>query len=55
MIDFFMFDRDFLQQFSTEIPDSIFFSRPHIIKGELGGNGYNSVCQASKDIDFFFI
>ena len=50
---FSYFNRDFFQQFSTEISDSIFFSRPHIIKGELGGNGYNSVCQASKDIDFF--
>ena len=50
---FSYFNRDFFQQFSTEISDSIFFSRPHIIKGELGGNGYNSVCQASKDIGFF--
>ena len=50
---FSYFNRDFFQQFPTEISDSIFFSRPHIIKGELGGNGYNSVCQASKDIDFF--
>ena len=50
---FSYFNRDFFQQFSTEISDSIFFSRPHIIKGELGGNGYNSVCQASKEIDFF--
>ena len=50
---FSYFNRDFFQQFSTEISDSIFFSRPHIIKGELGGNDYNSVCQASKDIDFF--
>ena len=49
------FNRDFLQQFSTEIPDSIFFSRLHIIKGELGGNGYTWVSSIKGHRFFFFI
>ena len=51
---FSYFNRDFFQQFSTEISDSIFFSRPHIIKGELGGNGYTLGFKHQRT-SFFFI
>ena len=47
------FNRDFLQQFSTEIPDSIFFSRLHIIKGELGGNAYTLGFKHQRTSIFF--
>ena len=49
------FNRDFLQQFSTEIPDSIFFSRLHIIKGELGGNGYTLGFKHQRTSIFFLL
>ena len=45
-------NRDFFQ-FSTEIPDSIFFSRLHIIKGELGGNGYTLGFKHQRTSVFF--
>ena len=50
---FSYFNRDFFQQFSTEISDSIFFSRPHIIKGELGGNGYTLGLKHQRTSVFF--
>ena len=50
---FSYFNRDFFQQFSTEISDSIFFSRPHIIKGELGGNGYTLGFKHQRTSVFF--
>ena len=45
-------NRDFFQ-FSTEIPVSIFFSRLHIIKGELGGNGYTLGFKHQRTSVFF--
>ena len=51
---FSYFNRDFFQ-FSTEISDSIFFSRPHIIKGELGGNGYTLGFKHQRTSIFFLL